>query len=1064
MSAAVRVAFCLPGLHRVARGAEVAFESIAAALARRADYEVTLFGSGEARAGDPYRFVHADCVPRERFERWPKGPILRTDGHWEELTFLPGFLRRFRPSDFNVVVTCSYPLQTWAVRARRGRRRRPLHVFVTENGDWPLYRKNSEYLLFDCDALVCINPDYYDAHAGSFRTALIPNGVDTTTFYPAAGDRARFGLGPEDRVVLMASALIPSKRVMEGISAVAKLTSASLVVAGDGPLRGEVERAGNELMGARFRRLRVPREDMPALYRSADAFLHMSLDEPFGNVYVEALASGLPIVTHDRRVTRWTLGAHGTFVDAQNPESVAAAVERVLAEPGSKEARAAEARNRFDWKRIAEKYADFLTKCSARKPRGLHKCVHRRELPAPTTPFPDDAPCPTPPNHQTSGRVAEAAEPFDRARRKASLGRLTRSRSTGMTGPHETLPEPEGEPSEAIQAGTADLVARANLVVVGGKLTGRVFPLLRPETRVGRTAAAHIQLEERAISTRHATIVQTPDGHSVIDHGSTNGTFLNGRRLAPNEPFELSPGDSLQFAETVLTYLPTNADGSQEQTHYLSKLLPQVAQSSALQLPDTGLPDAQLLVQLLKATQPEEAPKESVSLEQRIAQLRQLVNMIRRNWLPLFLCAALMALAADASVFLKPPQSVAKCRIRITPPAGEKYDPYDRDNDSFTVPLIQSFTSPTLIEATLKAMGVPHPNKYKVDDTLTFLTFKPTQYATYEGTYTNTDPRYAVEFLTKHVEGFLKTEISHALHVAKTEVEFLESRVKEREAELRKTEAELEKFKQANMVGLPEFAIQHVNSREALYKQRSDLGAQMARANLELGAARKRMSEQSPLLTKRAEGAAPYETALVNTRRKLGEARAKGFGDQHPEVIALMKQEKELQDLADKARNTQFSSLDKSANPGLIDERHRVADLEVAQRAIGAQLGEVNEQLKRLDGIVDKLPEVEARFAELTRAYNVNTDLHAQLFSQLRQKQLALDLERSSVMARYEVLVPPETSGVQLRRVLLLRTLIGIAGGLVLGAFVVAILELRRYLATRRSTSQAIVLSTVRPD
>ncbi len=360
MSAKVRVAFCLPGLHRVVRGAEVAFESVAAALARRGDFDITLFGSGEARPDDPYRFVHAGCVPRERFESYPKIPILRTDGHWEELTFLPGFLRRFRPADFDAVITCSYPLACWAVRGRRGTSRRPLHVFVTQNGDWPLHRKNSEYLLFDCDALVCTNPDYFDEHSKKWPSALIPNGADCSVFAPGPGERERFGLGVEERVVLMVSALIPSKRVLEGIRAVARVPEASLVIAGDGPLRDEVETLGRELLGARFRRMRVPRESMPALYRSADAFLHMSIDEPFGNVYVEALATGLPIVAHDRRVTRWTLGEHATFVDSLDMDATAAGIRVALRDTGSRESRAAVAKGRFDWSSVGDAYAAFI--------------------------------------------------------------------------------------------------------------------------------------------------------------------------------------------------------------------------------------------------------------------------------------------------------------------------------------------------------------------------------------------------------------------------------------------------------------------------------------------------------------------------------------------------------------------------------------------------------------------------------------------------------------------------------------------------------------------------------
>jgi len=360
MSAPIRAAFCLPGLHRVVRGAEVAFESLATALARLGGFEVTLFGSGQARPSDSYRFVHVGCVPRERFEAWPKVPVLRTDGHWEELTSLPGFLLRFQPRDFDLVVTCSYPLQCWAVRGRRGVAARPLHVFVTQNGDWPLHKKNSEYRLFDCDALVCTNPDYYDAHHGKWPSALIPNGVDCSLFNIGAPDRARFGLGDSENVVLMVSALIPSKRVLEGVRAVAGVPGASLVVAGDGPLRTEVEALGRELLGARFRRLRVARADMPSLYRSAQAFLHMSIDEPSANAYCEALASGLPIVTHDRRVTRWTLGEHATLVNALDPEAVTNGIRQVLAEPGDREARAATARARFDWSSIARNYADFL--------------------------------------------------------------------------------------------------------------------------------------------------------------------------------------------------------------------------------------------------------------------------------------------------------------------------------------------------------------------------------------------------------------------------------------------------------------------------------------------------------------------------------------------------------------------------------------------------------------------------------------------------------------------------------------------------------------------------------
>src|SRR5271170_648648 len=82
----MRVLFALPGLHKVRRGAETAFESIAMELARLG-HLVTLIGAGDAIAGRPYRFIHAGCIAREFFTHWPKVPYLRTQYAYEELTF-----------------------------------------------------------------------------------------------------------------------------------------------------------------------------------------------------------------------------------------------------------------------------------------------------------------------------------------------------------------------------------------------------------------------------------------------------------------------------------------------------------------------------------------------------------------------------------------------------------------------------------------------------------------------------------------------------------------------------------------------------------------------------------------------------------------------------------------------------------------------------------------------------------------------------------------------------------------------------------------------------------------
>src|ERR1041385_1559974 len=116
MSKPVRVLFALPGLHRVNRGAEVAFESVGEELARTGRFDVTLIGSGQVRSNTSYRFIHVGCVARENFEKWPKVPLLRNEFACEEMTFAPGLWSAFRPDDFDVTVTCGYPFCNWVLR------------------------------------------------------------------------------------------------------------------------------------------------------------------------------------------------------------------------------------------------------------------------------------------------------------------------------------------------------------------------------------------------------------------------------------------------------------------------------------------------------------------------------------------------------------------------------------------------------------------------------------------------------------------------------------------------------------------------------------------------------------------------------------------------------------------------------------------------------------------------------------------------------------------------------------------------------------------------------------
>lgn len=356
----MKIAFALAGLHRIHRGAEVAFISVASELAKTG-HDVTLFGSGQAWPGTAYRFVHVPAIDRKRFESFPQLPTVRNESSWEDATFAPALLATYKPSEFDISVTCAFPFTHWALRRPVLSGKRPRHVFVTQNGDWPAYSDKAEFRFFSCDGLVCINPDYLERNRDQYRCALIPNGVDLNAFKPAQGERARFGMPDRGPIILMVSALIESKDVAKGIEVMAEIPGATLVVAGDGPLRKNLAELAASLLPDRYIQLTVPSSDMPALYRSADVFMHLSRDESFGNVFLEAMATGLPIVAHDSPRTRWIVGDDAFLLQSGKVQEIAAAVRSALAGGGSSQE---VNRNRaliFGWQAIAGQYADFFS-------------------------------------------------------------------------------------------------------------------------------------------------------------------------------------------------------------------------------------------------------------------------------------------------------------------------------------------------------------------------------------------------------------------------------------------------------------------------------------------------------------------------------------------------------------------------------------------------------------------------------------------------------------------------------------------------------------------------------
>ena len=144
-------------------------------------------------------------------------------------------------------------------------------------------------------------------HLGIERLRIAGRGVDLALFNPARRNaelRRSWGCRSDELVVISVGRLAPEKGLDLFASAARSMQAIDpairVVVVGDGPVHARLERRNP---GFHFAGARVG-EDLGAHYASADVFLFPSTTETFGNVVLEAMASGLAVVAFDDAAAR----------------------------------------------------------------------------------------------------------------------------------------------------------------------------------------------------------------------------------------------------------------------------------------------------------------------------------------------------------------------------------------------------------------------------------------------------------------------------------------------------------------------------------------------------------------------------------------------------------------------------------------------------------------------------------------------------------------------------------------------------------------------------------------
>lgn len=209
--------------------------------------------------------------------------------------------------------------------------------------------------------------------AGGFRNLrVLARGVDTQLFNPARRSetlRREWGVTPDTPVVLHVGRLAAEKNLAALTNAFLAIRQqrpgAQLVLVGDGPERKALR---SRLPGAIFSGT-LRGEDLAAHYASGDLFLFPSLTETFGNVTLEAMASGLPLIAFDyaaaaQHVRHGTDGLLATY--GQGNDFTAMACELAAMHAHEPERFRAMGRNArlaaegLDWKCVVQQFETLL--------------------------------------------------------------------------------------------------------------------------------------------------------------------------------------------------------------------------------------------------------------------------------------------------------------------------------------------------------------------------------------------------------------------------------------------------------------------------------------------------------------------------------------------------------------------------------------------------------------------------------------------------------------------------------------------------------------------------------
>ena len=270
----------------------------------------------------------------------------------------------------------------------------------------------------------------------------------------------------------------------------------------------------------------------------------------------------------------------------------------------------------------------------------------------------------------------------------------------------------------------------------------------------------------------------------------------------------------------------------------------------------------------------------------------------------------------------------------------------------------------------------------------------------------------ARDIAQKIIDIFQEANIAGGAGRTSQAMRFLDQQLADRQKELQDAEQKRVAFETQNLGLLPGAG----SASQQLLAARAELSqidSQLASAQSSLAALNGQLAGTPPTLTTPGAAAAanPAAVQLAQAQGELAAARARGWTDSHPDVIAMKSQIASLRNQANASSGSGDGGY-RTPNPAYSSLQSMQADRAATVSALRSRKSALEAQVSQLIGKQTAEPGVQAEYQRISQDYDVLKQQYDKLLAERENVRLRGDVEQESDMTQFRVVNPPSASRV----------------------------------------------------